>query len=615
MYVRKKVYLCTKYAFFKKIRYMKKHFLTILALVFVAQISWAGTVTPASQIPAYYADADGLAGKPLWTAISSITNRGFSSLGYNGLWTAYKKTDVYPADSVGKAGKIWDMYGECPFTFGSDQCGSYSGVCDCYNREHSIPKSWFGGSTSGIGCDIFHLVPTDGKINSTRSNDEFGEVAGAKNYYGNGTGTAGTWSTDRPTIASAAGEVIQGSGNVFEPKDQYKGDFARGYMGTIIKWQLANMTSSNNFFTGNYTASGNFGFTKKAVVLMMKWHREDPVSQKEIDRNNGIQATQGNRNPFIDYPYLAEYIWGEHAGETVDMSLLMPSTDPDFIPGVSSGLREHEVPPIPGAMYGVTWSVNGEEMLVDSICEECSIMVLPSTPVSCSSESNVFVGWTTTAIAGTSDDAPAVLYTKPSDFPAVMADVTYYAVFAKETVTQGAEPAVYVFDAEHQTGWTNTANKTGSYWLLDAGKELVSPEVDLAGLSSIVAKIRTYGGTQYDQFAINAGATRLGTINATSGGTMTEYTWNNTQTLTGVSPITFTCSNAANNKGIGFSSVIINATGAGVGYERYITSCQSGDEVELTPSEDTMVRKMLIGGRIYILMGNELYNLQGQRVR
>lgn len=150
---------------------------------------------------------------------------------------------------------------------------------------------------------------------------------------------------------------------------------------------------------------------------------------------------------------------------------------------------------------------------------------------------------------------------------------------------------------------------------MDAGKELVSPEVDLAGLSSIVAKIRTYGGTQYDQFAINAGATRLGTINATSGGTMTEYTWNNTQTLTGVSPITFTCSNAANNKGIGFSSVIINATGAGVGYERYITSCQSGDEVELTPSEDAVVRKMLIGGRIYILIGNELYNLQGQRVR
>ncbi len=584
------------------------------ALIWVAQMMWAGSVTPAAQIPAYYADADGLAGKQLWTAISSITNRGFSSLGYNGLWTAYKKTDVYPADSVGKAGKIWDMYGECPFTFSSDQCGSYSGVCDCYNREHSIPKSWFGGSTSGIGCDIFHLVPTDGKINSTRSNDEFGEVAGAKNYYGNGTGTAGTWSTDRPTIASAAGEVIHGSGNVFEPKDQYKGDFARGYMGTIIKWQLANMTTANNFFSGEYTPSGYFGFTKKAVVLMMKWHREDPVSQKEIDRNNGIQATQGNRNPFIDYPYLAEYIWGEHAGETVDMALLMPSTDPDFIPGVSDGSRTY-VPPIPGAMYGVTWSVNGEELYVDSICEDCPIMALPNTPVSCSTESDIFMGWTTTPITGTIDDAPAILFTQPADFPAVTEDVTYYAVFAKEAVSEVSMPEVFIFDAEHQEGWTNTANKTGNYWLLDAGKQLVSPTVDLSGLSSIVVKIRTYGGTQYDEFSVDAENQHLTTIEATAGGTMTEYTWNNTQTLTGFSPLTFTCSNAANNKGIGFSSVVINATGAGVAYERYITSCQTGDEVELVADEDVVARKILVGGQIFLQINDQLYNVTGQRVK
>ena len=593
---------------------MRKLMILGFALIWVAQMMWAGSVTPATQIPAYYADADGLAGKPLWTAISSITNRGFSSLGYNGLWTAYKKTDVYPADSVGKAGKIWDMYGECPFTFSSDQCGSYNGVCDCYNREHSIPKSWFGGSTSGIGCDIFHLVPTDGKINSTRSNDEFGEVAGAKNYYGNGTGTAGTWSTDRPTIASAAGEVIQGSGNVFEPKDQYKGDFARGYMGTIIKWQLANMTTANNFFSGEYTPSGYFGFTKKAVVLMMKWHREDPVSQKEIDRNNGIQATQGNRNPFIDYPYLAEYIWGEHAGETVDMSLLMPSTDPDFIPGVSDGARTF-VPPIPGAMYGVTWSVNGEELYVDSICEDCPIMALPNTPVSCSTESDIFMGWTTTPIAGTIDDAPAILFTQPADFPAVTEDVTYYAVFAKEAVSEVSMPEVFIFDAEHQTGWTNTANKTSSYWLLDAGKQLVSPTVDLSGLSSIVVKIRTYGGTQYDQFSVDAENQHLTTIEATAGGTMTEYTWNNTQTLTGFSPLTFTCSNAVNNKGIGFSSVVINATGAGVAYERYITSCQTGDEVELVADEDVVARKILVGGQIFLQINNQLYNITGQRVK
>lgn len=593
---------------------MRKIFISFVALLCVAQMMWAGSVTPAANIPAYYADADGLAGKQLWTAISSITNRGFSSLGYNGLWTAYKTTDVYPADSVGKAGKIWDMYGECTFTYGSDQCGSYSGVCDCYNREHSIPKSWFGGSTSGIGCDIFHLVPTDGKINSTRSNDEFGEVAGAKNYYGNGTGAAGTWSTDRPTIASTAGEVIHGSGNVFEPKDQYKGDFARGYMGTIIKWQLANMTTSNNFFSGEYTPSGYFGFTKKAVVLMMKWHREDPVSQKEIDRNNGIQKTQGNRNPFIDYPYLAEYIWGEHAGETVDMALLMPSTDPDFIPGVSDGARTF-VPPIPGAMYGVTWSVNGEELYVDSIAEQVSIQVLPQTPTSCSNESNTFMGWTTAPIDGTLDDAPSPLYVQPADFPAVTADVTYYAVFAKEAVSEVSMPEVFIFDTEHQEGWQNTANKSGTYWLLDAGKQLVSPTVDLSGLSSIVVKIRTYGGTQYDKLSIDAENQHITTIEATAGSTMTEYTWNNTQTFNDISPLRFTCSNAAANKGIGIQSVVINATGSGSSYSRYITSCQSTVEAELILSDNAPARKLLINGQIYIILNDQLFNLQGQRVK
>ena len=329
---------------------MKKHIISIFALCLIAPMLWAASVTAPSDIPAYYKDADGLSGGALWEQIHKTANVGFKSLGYNGLWTAYKTTDVYPTNPnhpdyvASKAGKIWDMYGECDFTYQKDQCGTYKKECDCYNREHSIPKSWFGGGTSGIGCDIFHLVPTDGKINGVRSNDEFGVVAAGQTYYGNGTGAAGSWSTDRKTIASAAGEEIKGSGRVFEPKDEYKGDFARGYMGTIVKWAQSNMTSGNNFFSGIYDAAHYFGFTKKAVVLMMKWHREDPVSQKEIDRNNGIQMTQGNRNPFIDYPYLAEYIWGEHAGEKVNMLLLIPSSSPEFIPGESNGYRGGQDP-------------------------------------------------------------------------------------------------------------------------------------------------------------------------------------------------------------------------------------------------------------------------------
>jgi len=209
---------------------MKKTLLSFFALLCVAQLAWAG-VTPPADIPAYWASADGKAGQELWNAVSSRTNVGYKSLGYNGLWTAYATTDVYPGTN-----KIWDMYGECDFTYSNDKCGTYNGVCDCYNREHSIPKSWFGGSTSGIGCDIFHLVPTDGKINGVRTNDEFGEVNGGEDWNGNKSGTAASWSTDKKTIASAAGEVVSGTGRVFDPLDKCKGDFSSGYMGTIVKW-------------------------------------------------------------------------------------------------------------------------------------------------------------------------------------------------------------------------------------------------------------------------------------------------------------------------------------------------------------------------------------------
>ena len=592
---------------------MKKPLLFVFVLVWVAQLSFAAAVTPGSKIPQYWSSVDGKSGAELWKAISAATNVGFKSIGYKGLYTAYKSTDVYPADSVGKAGKIWDMYGECVFS-PSNTCGSYSGVCDCYNREHSIPQSWWGGGTAGIGNDIFHVLPTDGKINGVRSNFEYGVVNGGTDWKGNKFGSAGSWATDRKTIASAANETVKGTGNVFEPKPQYKGDWARGILGTIVKWQQSNITTNNNFFSGNYTASGYYGLTKKAVVLLMKWHREDPVSQKEIDRNNGIQATQGNRNPFIDYPYLAEFVWGELAGETVMLDYLMSSSDPDFIPGVSDGLRRM-VPPEPGAMYGVTWSVNGEVLYVDSLAEATSIMVLPDEPVSCSTESNIFVGWTDAAIPEYLDEAPEVLYHVAAEFPAVTEDVTYYAVFAKESEQTTATPATFTYSADSNIeGWSNTAVNKGSYWLLDSGKELVSPEIDLAGLSSIQATLRTFGGTSFDQFAFAAGGTKIGTIEVTGGGTLKGYEWTNTASLSGVSRLTFTCANAAADKGVGFSSVTINAAGAGVSYSRYITSCQDISEID-NQIVNTTTRKLIIGGHMYIQTTEGLFTITGQRVK
>ena len=125
-----------------------------------------------AQIPAgYYNNANGLTGAPLKTALYNII-KGHISISYNALWTAFQTTD----DKLD--GNVWDMYSNCSFTFGSDQCGNYSIECDCYNREHSFPQSWFG-SNSPMVSDLFHIYPTDGKVNGMRGNYPFGNVGTA----------------------------------------------------------------------------------------------------------------------------------------------------------------------------------------------------------------------------------------------------------------------------------------------------------------------------------------------------------------------------------------------------------------------------------------------------
>ncbi len=250
----------------------------------------------------HYSEIDGKSGSALFQAVSAAANKGYHSLSYDGLYDAYKKTDMLD-------GRIWDMYSTCGFST-SNKCGSYKNECDCYNREHSIPKSWWGGSTSRQGCDIFHVIPTDGKVNGMRSNYPFGEVGSASYTSKNGS---------KVGSSSFSGY----SGKVFEPIDEYKGDLARGVLGAMTKWK-GNWTegNGNSTFNGSYTESSNFGLKTYAVNLFLKWHRQDPVSQKELDRNNGIEQTQGNRNPFIDYPELVEYIWGSKKGQAVSLSSL-----------------------------------------------------------------------------------------------------------------------------------------------------------------------------------------------------------------------------------------------------------------------------------------------------
>lgn len=258
------------------------------------------TTTGNAAVNPYYTSADGRAGADLIKALQTIITNGHQVVSYDGLWTAFRQTDNTAN------GRVWDMYSNCTFTWGSDQCGNYRDECDCYNREHSVPKSWFNDAKP-MYSDIVHLIPTDGKVNGMRSNYPFGEVGNA------------TYTSDNGSKLGSS-NFSGYSGKVFEPADEYKGDFARIYFYMVTRYRNINFTQEEGGRAMFTYSSGTAGLTTYATNLLLKWHREDPVSEKEKDRNDGIEDVQGNRNPFVDYPELAEYIWGMNKGETWHMS-------------------------------------------------------------------------------------------------------------------------------------------------------------------------------------------------------------------------------------------------------------------------------------------------------
>jgi len=264
---------------------MKKLFFILLLVP--ATLAFAAAPTT------YYDSAEGQSSDNLRYALQSIID-GHYDVGYAGLYNVYKTSDNTAS------GKVWDMYSTCTWTHGQKKCGNYSSVCDCYNREHSVPKSWFNEG-SPMYSDAFHVYPTDGKVNGQRGNLQFGECA-------NGTVLPGGKALGKAGQSTFPGYT---SLTVFEPADQYKGDFARTYFYMATRYADKCGGWGNAF---NAVAS-NSGLSKYSIALFLKWHRADPVSQKEITRNDAVYAKQHNRNPFIDYPMLAEFIWGTQKGQ------------------------------------------------------------------------------------------------------------------------------------------------------------------------------------------------------------------------------------------------------------------------------------------------------------
>ena len=267
---------------------MKKILIFTVALTMVA--------TMLADIPQnYYSSASGKKGAALKTALRDIVY-DHTAYSYGDLWKLFVITDRRSDD----LSRVWDMYSNTTYYFNGQ--AAVSGM----HKEHSFPKSWWGGSEdiTEFPCytDLNHLYPADGNANMAKSNWPLGEVNTSSSVtFDNNSAKVGTPVSGQGGDASA----------VFEPADEYKGDFARTYFYMVTCYQDLNW--SYTWMVRNKTEDYRC-LQSWAIDLLLKWNRQDPVSAKEISRNNKVYHIQHNRNPYIDHPELAEYVFGSKTG-------------------------------------------------------------------------------------------------------------------------------------------------------------------------------------------------------------------------------------------------------------------------------------------------------------
>lgn len=247
-----------------------------------------------AQIPeGYYSTAEGKSKGELKTALHNkikVGKRLSYGSGTSSTWSGFEKSDLHPS------GYVWDMYSNNKRYFPGNG-GAVSGM----NIEHSVAKSWWGGSNNDAYKDLYHLNPSDAAANSARSNYPLGTNSGSR--FNNGSIKVGN-----NTYGSGY------NGLCFEPLDEYKGDFARAYLYMFTCYENFNWsgTEAPTMLIANETYPMLKSWAKD---LLVEWSRKDPVSEKERNRAEAIYKIQQNRNPFIDHPELVEYLWGNKVGQ------------------------------------------------------------------------------------------------------------------------------------------------------------------------------------------------------------------------------------------------------------------------------------------------------------
>ncbi|MBP5401260.1 MAG: endonuclease [Bacteroidales bacterium] len=272
-----------------------------LFLVITLLISAVSVV--AQDVNDYYRRAVGLRGVALQDTLHEII-KGHERQTYEDLRYIYALLDTLPN------GEIWDIYTDSchwrPTEFHALPLGSgASHECDCMQREHSFCNSWMGGNGSSTNpirnepffSDLFQLYPTDGYVNQIRNDNPYGMVSVDETIrtFANGAKLGQNSYPNAPEVTA------------YEPVDAYKGDIARSFFYMAVRYKYEDET---------FMEEGPMTYRSQlkdwALEMLLTWHRLDPVSAKERNRNEGIYRNwQGNRNPFIDFPELADLIWGE----------------------------------------------------------------------------------------------------------------------------------------------------------------------------------------------------------------------------------------------------------------------------------------------------------------
>ena len=288
---------------------MKRHFVFLASLLTAVSLS-------AAEIPAGYYDAiEGTQDSVLKSTLSQIVRGGeryeygintyhssnnppewmAGDLKAYGTWQALPFTDHKPG------GVVWDMYSNCvryyPNKLGDSGCS--------LNIEHCLPKSWWGGTVNEAYKDLYNLNPSDQRANSQKSNYPPGHVKKGDKF-------------DNGSFKMAKANT-SGYGYIcWEPAEEYRGDFARTYFYMATAYEYLTWTAYPQYISN----TSYLMFSDSIQQVLLDWHRADPVSDKERCRMDNISDIQGNRNPFIDYPELVEYIWGNKKGQAVDLEAL-----------------------------------------------------------------------------------------------------------------------------------------------------------------------------------------------------------------------------------------------------------------------------------------------------